>query len=363
MGKYDAMRKLLHDAYMLKAIEDLAEIPSDEEIDKIHQFSPEFKQRMADMMNECFGCRNKTELAIARKRHIETVKKFATAAAVSMAFTFSCAMSVEAIRESFVKFVVRIYDDYLKISLPKKDGVDSPSLETIATYYEPTWIPEGCGEKKRIKTTDEFFVQYQQGDKVTIFAQKLLTTSDTLIDFDKKNGNVEEIENYGTYVYANNAHQLVWTDESYCYYISCSSSKEDLLKMAKSVQPNNTIPVSVDVQDEIKEYYIPKWVPDGFTLCESEKMPGYNFRRYVNGNKEFTFLQCKSVEYMATRLADYELSNYALELIEGVGRFQYAPSRPSLLSFQRDNYFYLITGNLPKEDFAQLATSIKPELQ
>ena len=44
--KYEEKKKLLHDACMLKAIEDLEAMPTEEEIAKMHEFSPEFLRNM-----------------------------------------------------------------------------------------------------------------------------------------------------------------------------------------------------------------------------------------------------------------------------------------------------------------------------
>ena len=108
--KYDAMKKLLHDACMLKAIEDLKAFPPDEEIAKMHQFSPEFEKRMEKIMEECFGPkRRERELKLQRKKQrIAVLKKALTMAVLIFAFVFSCLMAVEIIRDSFVKFIAGI---------------------------------------------------------------------------------------------------------------------------------------------------------------------------------------------------------------------------------------------------------------
>ena len=359
--KYDSMKQTLHDACMLRAEEDLAEFPSDEEIARLHEFSPAFKRRMAEMMEECFHCRTKAEAAATRRRHLAAIKKFAAAAAVSVAFTFSCAMSVEAIRESFVQFIIRIYDDYLKVSFQPGDGKDASVMpDFILKYYEPSWIPEGYEKTGSKKTLTSFLVQYQSGEKFINYKQEIIDGLDNLvIDYDSQTGESYEIEGYGTYSFANGAHQLFWTDDSYFYLIQCDSTKDDLLRMAKSLRADDTVVTTVSEEDWVKDYYAPHWLPDGFLPRETEKLPGYHLERYINGEQEFTFLQCKAVDYMTSALSEYDLEAYEAEEIPNVGRFQYASGRPSLLSWKQDGYFCLLAGELPKETMIAVAESVK----
>ena len=57
----EKLHQLLHDVFMLIAKEEYDSYPSDEEIAKIHEFSPEFISNMEKMMDECFGKREKSE--------------------------------------------------------------------------------------------------------------------------------------------------------------------------------------------------------------------------------------------------------------------------------------------------------------
>lgn len=118
--KYDTLRDLPHDACMLHAMEELEGFPSDEEIAKLHTFSPDFVKNMRRMMTERFGAGSKGTPATIRKRRITAIKKVAVTAAVTVSLAFSCAMAVEDIRDAFAKQVIRIYDNCLKITFSEK---------------------------------------------------------------------------------------------------------------------------------------------------------------------------------------------------------------------------------------------------
>lgn len=228
--KYDNLRKILHDACELKAIEDLALMPSDEEIAKIHEFSPEFERRMENMIKECFACRTKAKKAITRKRHLTTIKKFAAAAAVFVAFTFSCAMSVEAIREAFVSYLINIYDDHFKIAV-------SPDVtaEMIVDYYEPTWVPNGYKELSRNQDLTINQIKYVNESNIIIFMQMTLSQN-YLVDYDPATSTVVEVPNFGNYISSEEHSYLVWTDEKYSYVITADLSLEDMLHIVDSLE-------------------------------------------------------------------------------------------------------------------------------
>lgn len=361
--KYDNLRILLHDACMINAIADLKEFPSDEEIREIHAFSPVFKKRMAEMMEECFHCKNKDELTIVRNRHLTVLKKFAAAAAVSVAFTFSCAMSVEAIRDSLVKTVIKIYDDHLRVSIdPEYNDGDAVPVQRVEKYYEPGWVPDNYTEVSRRKSMRSFCVRYQNGDKEISYRQSLLpTSSDIIVDFDAEQGEFYEIEGYGTYSYANGVHRLIWSDGTYNHLITCQSSKEDMLRMAKSMQESEEISIPIVVDHLIREYCRPSWLPDQFVFRESEDMDVYYSQKYISENNgELTFFQCRSAAYVSAELANYDLDSYTVEEIPNFGKFLYAEGADSLLCWEDGEHFFLLSGTLSKEDMIAVAESVKP---
>ena len=159
--KYDHMRKLLHDACMLNAIEDLKAFPPDEEIAKMHEFSPEFLRNMEKMMDEVFNKKKKPDAAAIKKRRIAKFKKISAAAAISVAFTFSCAMSVTAVREAFINMLVSIVgDDFFSVKIEPTDTVNMFILE----YRAPQHIPQGYMVTETVKTETYYNLIYEKND-------------------------------------------------------------------------------------------------------------------------------------------------------------------------------------------------------
>ena len=232
--KYDAMKKLLHDACMLKAIEDLEAMPTEEEIAKMHEFSPEFLRNMEKMMEEVFGKkRNKEELAAVRKRNIAAVKKFSAVAALIISFSFSCAMAVEDIRDAFVKYIIDIYDDYLRITETSEvTGNDRMILD----YYEPTWLPEGYVEVEKKQTLYSNRISYTFENNNVIFRQILSTNQSVkLIDYDPATSDILEVPDFGNYITTEETNYLIWSDDEYSYAIIGNLHLEDMLQMADSL--------------------------------------------------------------------------------------------------------------------------------
>lgn len=232
--KYDAMKKLLHDACMLKAIEDLEAMPTEEEIAKMHEFSPEFLRNMEKMMEEVFGKKkSKEELAVIRKRNIAAVKKFSAVAALVISFSFSCAMAVEDIRDAFVKYIVDIYDDYLRITATSEI---KGNAEMILDYYEPLWIPEGYVESEKIQNLYHSVITYQKGSTVLVYKQRTISSgSDFFADYNSENSTVLEIPEFGHFISSKENNYLVWSDDEYSYAIIGNLHLEDMLQMANSL--------------------------------------------------------------------------------------------------------------------------------
>ena len=233
--KYDHMRKLLHDACMLKAIEDLKAFPPDEEIAKMHEFSPQFKKNMEKMMEECFGPKKRErELKQQRrKQRITAIKKISATAAIVFAFVFGCAMAIEDVREAFVKYILRIYDDHLSITTTS--GPES-NLKIILDYYEPSWIPVGYVETGRNQTLYRNMIQYEKDNQILMFNQKLiLDQSVRLFDYDSENSTIIEIPGFGNYVITEKFNCLMWSDEEYTFAIIGKLTMQHMLQMANAL--------------------------------------------------------------------------------------------------------------------------------
>lgn len=54
MDHREKLKTLLHDACMINAIKEFDSFPPDDEIRKMREFSPVFRERMKEIMMECF---------------------------------------------------------------------------------------------------------------------------------------------------------------------------------------------------------------------------------------------------------------------------------------------------------------------
>lgn len=231
--KYDNLRKLLHDACMLKAIEDLKKFPSDEEIAKIHEFSPEFIRNMAKMMDDIFQGKTKPDIVAIKKRRIEMLKKVSAAAAVSIAFTFSAAMSVTAVRETFVKMLVSVVgDDFFNVKIKPTDTVNM----YISEYRAPEYVPQDYTIAKTVKKNTCYKIIYKNNDDLIKFVQNPLShLSDLLLDYKENESITIEIDGFSRIFYSPDKNTLILADEEYCYIIQADLDLEELVKISKSI--------------------------------------------------------------------------------------------------------------------------------
>ena len=225
--KYDHMRKLLHDACMLNAIEDLKAFPPDEEIAKMHEFSPEFLRNMEKMMDEVFNKKKKPDAAAIKKRRIAKFKKISAAAAISVAFIFSCAMSVTAVREAFINMLVSVVGD---------DFFTGSVNMFILEYRAPRYIPKDYNILKTEETDILYKILYQKDDNIIRYYQRPLSfLSDIMLDYKENESISVEIDGFTRIFYSPDKNSLVLSDNEYCYVIQANLELEELVKISDSI--------------------------------------------------------------------------------------------------------------------------------
>ena len=231
--KYDHMRKLLHDACMLNAIEDLKAFPPDEEIAKMHEFSPEFLRNMEKMMDEVFNKKKKPDAAAIKRRRIEKFKKISAAAAISIAFTFSCAMSVTAVREAFINMIVSIVgDDFFNVKIEPTGTVNM----FIVEYRAPKYVPKDFNISKTTKTDLFYKIIYEKDNsRINYRQQPISYLSDILLDYKENESISVEIDGFSKIFYSPNKNSLILTDNEYCYIIQADLELEELVKISNSI--------------------------------------------------------------------------------------------------------------------------------
>lgn len=219
-------KKILKEAFLQVEREELATIkrliP-----DKVIEPSNSFKAKINEIIN---GTKNE---------HVRRAPKRLAIVLLSLIVAFTLAMSVSAIRQRVVDFIISIYENGISVVFERRNAGENHDLEEV---YSPTYLPEGYTivENKNLGTKIER--KWNNGVGEISYLQSNLS-GDLNID----NENVEEIELdcQGLEVYCSlkyGKYKAYWSDDKYLYIMGFSSndiSIEEIEKIIMSVKKEN----------------------------------------------------------------------------------------------------------------------------
>lgn len=228
------MKKNTREEFLLKQAvaayveEEMTRLPSDEEIG-MHQFSPEFERKMEKLLRH--------EHRPHRILLHSTGKRVAVLAAV-IALLAASMLSVGAVRESIVSFFTEVYEEFTAIIFeqPEETGrtYEADSIDAI----EVTYIPEGFELKSESKNDVESRMEYvdDRGNRI-IIRQTLNRNTQRTIDTEGVESEEVFIQSHkGIYFENKGFGTLIWNDDTQVFYISSKLQKDDILKIAESIQ-------------------------------------------------------------------------------------------------------------------------------
>lgn len=225
-GKED--EAILKEALLIYQKEKLSHLPPDEETEII-TFTSSFESKMQKLIK----AEKKPYYVI-----INTVGKRVACIIIAVLVSFAAMMSVDAIREPFIEYVVNTFEKYSAVYFKNNSPITSEAFET----YAPEYIPEGYTEVKR-EGSSEFMYNYitysdEFGNNIE-FQQDIATDH---ISINTENTTIEKI-------YINSVEAIYWenlgeslilfSDDNYSFYLSCARetiSKEELIKIAESIK-------------------------------------------------------------------------------------------------------------------------------
>ena len=129
--------------------EEFADIPPESEIQ--YEFSKEFLDKMQKLIN---GTEDDTHKAQKKHSSSLTVKRI-VALAAALIVLFTGAMSVGAVREPVVNFIVKTYEGFKRVLF------SGDSLTEIDHVYAFAEVPEGFVETQRISNKEMNLVRYE----------------------------------------------------------------------------------------------------------------------------------------------------------------------------------------------------------
>ena len=213
----------LRKALALYEKEWLASLPSDEELEGMYTMSPRFMRRMARL----FSRQSKPYYP-----YVNRAWKRALIAAVLALLLFAASMSVSAIREPVLRFVIEVYEKFASLFF------DTEHVIIERVDYRPTNLPEGYSLKEEELLELVAIVHYENAEgSVISFRQYPLRRVE--IQANTEGVAFDEIEINGSVgiLYQNKGvNNLVWSEGPNSFWLIANLNKADMTNIALSVQ-------------------------------------------------------------------------------------------------------------------------------
>lgn len=213
-------------AFREVASEEFIHIPNEEDIK--YEFSEKFNKKMTKLL------RKAEHKAIHRSAKIS---KRIIAVAAAIVIILAGLMSVSAIREPIVKYVIELFDNSMGFSF------SGDTSETIEYVYGFSEIPEGFDLINKMSDYDIEYTKYKNRKTGDEFIFKQTITDQKLISIDNEHGTIttEIIDNTEVYVYENENGGYIhanWIKDTYSLFLVYYGNieKDDFIELIKSIK-------------------------------------------------------------------------------------------------------------------------------
>ncbi|MCC0673133.1 DUF4367 domain-containing protein [Clostridioides sp. ES-S-0145-01] len=152
-------------------------------------------------------------------------------------------MSVDALRNQFIKIVIEIYEDLTEFIFSKDIQTDK-ELDFI--LKEPKYIPKGFKEVEKENTLQGIFIRYENKNSSEIRYRSNQIDSNTVI-LDTEDAKVTDVmvnDYKAKYIIKDNSITIFWNDEENVYTIyfdydnknDLNKYEDDLIDIAKNIK-------------------------------------------------------------------------------------------------------------------------------
>lgn len=218
-------REELFDAFREVASEEFAHIPNEEDIE--YEFSERFNKKMKKLFKKIeHNCNYPT---------IKISKRIVTVVAAIL-IIFAGLMSVSAIREPIVNFVLEFFEEFIDF------GFSGDVSQEIEYEYGFSKIPKGFGLATKTSDYDIIYAEYKNettGDEI-VFKQTI--TDEKWITVDNEHGTTttEFINGVEIHIYEYNNENYIhanWIEKSYSLFLAYYGdiTKEEFIDLIKSI--------------------------------------------------------------------------------------------------------------------------------
>ena len=190
-----------------------------------HIFSPKFEKRMIHLIRR----RSKYYYRIINT----SIKRAVCIVVTVFVISFATIMSVDALRNTFIDFIIKIYDKFSIIISEDKNAPETIKEIYSINYNLKDYIVDYSEYNETFRNT-----VYVKDDYVIDFSQYTKSAYDLLVNTEDPETIAIDINGIeAVYFYDNhNYSHLIWDNGDYIIYISSNINKNTLINIAKSVE-------------------------------------------------------------------------------------------------------------------------------
>lgn len=211
--------------------EEFADIPPESEIQ--YEFSKEFLDKMQKLIN---GTEDDTHKAQKKHRSSVAIKRI-VALAAALIVLFAGIMSVGAVREPVVNFIVKTYEGFKRVLF------SGDSLTEIDHVYAFAEVPEGIVETQRISNKEMNLVRYENGETGAVIVMSQSITTDYSFSLDSENGEIKTFDTNGKEVKiycaeSQTLYSAFWVEDTYIMELTYSGETDtsELLRLINTIK-------------------------------------------------------------------------------------------------------------------------------
>lgn len=191
-----------------------------------HIFSPKFEKKMRKLIS-----RHKKPYY----RFISTGARRAACIVVALLVFSASAMSVKAVREAVLDFIMHIFSDHTEVKTDIGSGEDYP--ETIEEEYYISELPEGFEMVNHYSNSFLVHSLYKNEDEYIILDQYTREIYYSNYDTERKDQNFIEIDGQEYLFFSTNIeYTYIWDNGKYIFMMISNCDKDRVLDLCKATK-------------------------------------------------------------------------------------------------------------------------------
>ena len=224
-------RSEFNEMFRVVISEEFADIPPESEIQ--YEFSKEFLDKMQKLIN---GTEDDTHKEQKKHRSSVAIKRI-VALAAALIVLFAGIMSVGAVREPVVNFIVKTYEGFKRILF------SGDSLSEINRVYAFTEVPEGFVETQRISNKEMKLVRYENSETGAVIELSQSIKNDYSFSLDSENGEIRafNVDGKEIKIYCAESQAVfiaLWIEDKYSMELvySGETDTDELLRLINTIK-------------------------------------------------------------------------------------------------------------------------------